>query len=298
MTGSRLRGLFCPVTTPFDDHGDADPGRLAAQIRIYQRFELSGVVLFGTSGEGPLIDEDEEAPLLAAAREALGAGRLLIPQVGRESVRAARRSAVRAAGAGADAVLCLPPRYYPYAPAATASYWREVRDAADLPLLAYHIPQRTHVALTADLLAGLAHEGTLAGIKDSAGDLALQKALRERLGDGFAVLNGRATATAAALAGGADGAILAVADAAPEAAAALWAAHRAGDGGAVEAAQASLGPLAEAFGTRFGVPGIKAALDLRAWPGGGAPRPPLAPLDPAGREVVAAALRAAGVDLS
>jgi dihydrodipicolinate synthase/N-acetylneuraminate lyase len=46
------------------------------------------------------------------------------------------------------------------------------------------------------------------------------------------------------------------------------------------------------------VPGIKAALDLRGWPGGGDPRPPLAPLDAAGREEIRAALRAAGVDLS
>lgn len=298
MTGPRVRGLLCPVTTPFDDRGDADPDRLAAQIRIYGRYEVSGVVLFGTSGEGPLVDENEEPALLSAAREALAEGRSLIPQVGRESVRAARRSAARAAEAGADALLCLPPRYYPYGAEATARYWRQVRDAADLPLLAYHIPQRTHVTLSADLLVALAEEGTLAGIKDSAGDLELQRVLRERLGEGFAILNGRAATTAAALAGGADGAILAVADAAPEAAAALLAAHQAADSGTAEALQASLGPLAEACGARFGVPGIKAALDLRRWPGGGAPRPPLAPLDAPGREAVAVALRAAGVDLT
>lgn len=298
MKGPGVRGLLCPVTTPFDERGEVDPDRLAAQIEVYESFEISGVVLFGTSGEGPLLDEAEEAPLLAAAREALSPERWLIPQVGRESVRAARRSAVRAAEAGADALLCLPPRYYPCDADAIADYWRAVREAADLPLLAYHIPQRTHVELTADRLAALAEEGTLAGIKDSAGDLALQGALEERLGEDFAVLNGRAMATAEALAGGADGAILAVADAAPETASALLAAGAAGDRPAAGRIQASLAPLAEAFGARFGVAGIKAALDLRGWPGGGAPRAPLAPLDDAGREAVGAALRAAGVDLS
>lgn len=298
MTRSGVRGLLCPVTTPFDERGEVDPDRLAAQIEVYGSFEISGVVLFGTSGEGPLLDEAEEAPLLAAAREALPPERWLIPQVGRESVRAARRSAVRAAEAGADALLCLPPRYYPCDADAIAAYWRAVRAAADLPLLAYHIPQRTHVELTADLLAALAEEGTLAGIKDSAGDLALQGALQERLGEDFAVLSGRAMATAEAVTGGADGAILAVADAAPETAAALLAACAAGDRPAAGRIQASLAPLAEAFGPRFGVAGIKAALDQRGWPGGGPPRAPLAPLDDAGREAVGAALRAAGVDLS
>ncbi len=218
--------------------------------------------------------------------------------MGRESVRAARRSAERAAEAGADALLCLPPRYYPCDAEAIADYWRAVREAADLPLLAYHIPQRTRVDLTAELLTTLAEEGTLAGIKDSAGDLELQGALKERLGEDFAVLNGRATVTAEALAGGADGAILAVADAVPETAVSLLDACAAGDRRAAGRIQASLGPLAEAFGPRFGVAGIKAALDLRGWPGGGAPRAPLAPLDAAGRDAVGAALRAAGVDLS
>lgn len=297
MTDPSVRGLFCPIPTPFDDAGDADPGRLAAQIEVYADFDLDGIVLFGTSGEGPLVDETEEGPLLAAAREALGGERLLIAQVGKESVRAARRAAARAVDAGADALLCLPPRYYPVDPGALAGYWREVA-AVGRPLLAYHIPQRTHVTLDADLLAGLAAEGTLAGIKDSAGDLALQAALRERAGASFAILNGKATATAGALAGGADGAILAVADAAPEAAASLLAAHAEGDPDEAARIQASLGSLAEAFGPRYGVAGIKAALDLRGWPGGGRPRAPLAPLDGAGREAVAAALRAAGVDLS
>lgn len=293
-----IRGLFCPIATPFDDRGEVDPGRLAAQIRVYAAFDLAGVVLFGTSGEGPLIDEDEEEPLLAAAREALGDDRLLIAQVGRESLRAARRSAARAAAAGADALLCLPPRYYPCGTDELAGYWRGVRAAVDLPLLAYHIPQRTHVSLAVGLLGDLAEEGTLSGIKDSAGDLAMQAALKERLGDAFSVLNGRALVTVGALAGGADGAVLAVADAAPEAAAAVLAAHAAGESLEAGRVQASLAPLAEALGARFGVPGIKAALDLRGWPGGGDPRPPLRPLGDAGREAVADALRVAGVHLS
>lgn len=297
MSARPLEGLLCPVPTPFDDAGEAAPDRLAAQVRIYADHGVDGVVLFGTSGEGPLLDEVEESPLLHAAREAVGEG-LLVAQVGRESVRAACRSAARAAEAGADALLCLPPRYYPHDAAELAAYWRAVAEAAGPPLLAYHIPQRTRVELSADLLAGLAEEGTLAGIKDSAGDLDLEAALRTRLGTAFAIFVGKATATTAALEAGADGAILAVADAAPEAAVALLAAHRAGDRAEVARLQAALDPLARALGPRYGVPGIKAAVDLRGWPGGGPPRPPLTSLDEAGRAEVAAALRVAGVDLS
>jgi dihydrodipicolinate synthase/N-acetylneuraminate lyase len=293
-----IRGLLPPITTPFDPDGAASPARLAAQIEIYGRWPLAGVVLFGTSGEGPLLEAEEEPELLAAARGALPRDRILIVQVGRESVRATVASARRAEAAGADAILCLPPRYYPVGREGLAGFYRAVAGACGLPLLAYHIPQRTHVDIGAELLSELAAEGTLAGIKDSAGDLALQRALRHAGGSGFSILNGSAALTLEALRGGADGAVLAVADPAPEASLAILDAHAAGDAGRAEAAQRALGPLSACLGARYGVPGIKAALDLRGWPGGGDPRPPLAPLDAAGREEIRAALRAAGVDLS
>lgn len=290
-----LAGLFLPVTTPFARDGAAAPDHLASQIEIYAAWPLAGIVLFGTTGEGPLLADDEEDALLAAARASLPAQWTLFAQVGRESVRAACAAAERAAGAGVDALLCLPPRYYPVGRAGLAEYYRAVRRAAGLPLLAYHIPQRTHVDLPADLLAELAAEGVLAGIKDSAGDLALQAVLRRAAGREFAILDGKASVLAASLEGGADGAILAVADAVPETALAVFEAHRAGDPAAVAEAQERLGALAERIGSRFGIPGIKAAIDLRGWPGGGAPRAPLLELDPTGRAEVERALRAVAV---
>lgn len=288
-----LSGVLCPIPTPFGSDGSASPGRLGDQVAVYEAFDLAGVLLFGTSGEGPLLDEDEEEGLLEAAR--LATSRKVVAQVGRESVRAAVRAAVQAEDAGADALLCLPPWYYPVDRAALAGYFAAVRSAVDLPLLAYHIPQRTGVDLPGDLLAELAREGTIQGIKDSSGDLELQASLRREAGSDFAILNGRSAVTTAALRQGADGAILAVADGAPETVAELVRAHRDGDDERADAVQASLLPLGEAFGARFGVPGIKAALDLRGWPGGGAPRPPLRPLDEAARRDVADALRRAGI---
>ncbi|MGH7563402.1 MAG: dihydrodipicolinate synthase family protein [Gemmatimonadota bacterium] len=292
-----LSGLFSPVTTPFDEDGAPDPGRLAAQIEVYADFPLAGIVLFGTSGEGPMLEPGEEAPLLAAARGALSLERKLVVQIGRESVRAARASGRRAIDAGADALLCLPPRFYAVSQEIVAGYYRALAEVLDRPLLAYHIPHLSKVDLPADLLIGLAQEGVVQGIKDSAGDLELQVRLRREAGPGFAVLDGKTTVLADSLAQGADGAILAVADAVPEVVGDLLAAHEAGDVASAGAIQERLRPLAECFGPRYGVAGIKAALDLRGWPGGGPPRLPLRSLDADGRRAVAGALEEAGVEV-
>jgi dihydrodipicolinate synthase/N-acetylneuraminate lyase len=295
---SRLAGLFLPITTPFGPDGQADPGRLAAQIEIYLQWPIAGIVLFGTSGEGPMLEDEELGSMLGTARATLPSDRTLIVQVGRESNRAACAAAERAVAAGADALLALPPRYYPASRTALADYYRAIARRVDRPLLAYHIPQRSRVDLPVDLLADLGREGTLAGIKESAGDLALQAELRRDAGQDFAIFDGKASLLAPSLAQGADGAILAVADAAPEAALAVFQAHAGNDVSAVARAQERLAPLGEALGARFGVAGIKAALDLRGWPGGGAPRAPLVALDESARAEVAEALRAAGVNLS
>ncbi len=298
MTGVRshpIHGLFLPVTTPFRANGEIAPERLSEQIRLYSAWPLAGVVLFGTSGEGPLLDAVEEAPLLAAARDALPSGWKLIAQIGRESVRATAGAAERAAAAGADALLCLPTRYYATDADIVAAYYRAVGAATSLPILAYHIPSRSKIDLPMGLLVQLAGEGVLAGIKDSAGDPALQARLRREVGPGFVILNGKAATTADALAAGADGAILAVANAAPEAALAIFEAHAADDLETAGAAQRSLLPLAECLGSRYGVPGIKAALEERGWPGGGPPRAPLTPLGAAARSEIRKAL---GIALS
>lgn len=292
-----LSGLFAPVTTPFDEEGTPDPGRLAAQIEVYADFPLAGVVLFGTSGEGPMLETDEETPLLAAVRGALSGDRKLVVQIGREGVRATRASGRRAIDAGADALLCLPPRYYAVADEIVARYYRSLAESLEIPLLAYHIPHLSKVDLPADLLIELAREGVLRGIKDSAGDLDLQARLRREAGPEFSILDGKTTVLADSLAQGADGAILAVADAVPEVVGDIFAAHEAGDGATVGAIQERLRPLAECFGPRYGVPGIKAALDLRGWPGGGPPRAPLRTLDAEGRRAVARALEEAGVEV-
>lgn len=292
-----LAGVFAPVTTPFGPDGAADPGRLAAQIEVYAATGLAGFILFGTSGEGPLLEPDEEAPLLAAARRATPPDRRLIVQVGRESVRASRAAARRAVEAGADAVLSLPPRYYALNDDVVAGFFRDLATYLEVPLLAYHIPQRSRVELPAGLILDLVRAGAVQGIKDSAGDLDLQERLRQEAGPGFALLDGKASVLAESLALGADGAILAVADAAPEAVCRLFAAHAAGDDATVAEIQERLGPLGECLGPRYGVAGIKAALDLRGWPGGGPPRAPLRELGPDQRAAVAAALERLGIDV-
>ncbi len=290
-------GVFAPATTPFDrETGDLDLVALRANARHLFGAGVSGLVLFGSTGEGHFLTEDERADALGALREIAGE-RLLLAGIAAESTRGAIRLARKAAEAGADALLIAPPAYYrpQMTPEALRRHYQQVADASPLPILLYQVPPAySGLALTTGLVAQLARHEQIVGIKDSTGDLQAMGALVEQCPAAFTVLVGSGTAFYAALEIGARGGILAVADLAPELCVSLYEAKRAGREGEAGALQERLGALHKAVVGALGVPGVKAALDILGL-AGGEPRSPLLPLKEKDRARVTAALQAAGL---
>ena len=130
----RLRGVFAPVTTPFDSvSGDVAPIPWRDNLRRWCEQPLDGLVLFGSTGEGALLDEEEKVRLTGFARDVVPAGIPLVVGASAESTRATIRQAKRMAEAGADAILTHPPAYFgPYlAPSALRDYYRDLRARPD-----------------------------------------------------------------------------------------------------------------------------------------------------------------------
>lgn len=291
VTPLRLRGVFAPATTPFGSDGTPDQAAMRSNLAAWSAAPLSGVLLFGSTGEGPLLDGAERTPLLAAAREVLPAGRLLLAGVFAESTRAAARLARAAADAGADAVLVAPPAYFrpQMTPDALRDHFAAVADESPVPVLLYAVPPRfSTVPLGPELVAELAEHANVAGIKDSSGDAGALRALVAACGERATVLAGSGALLLEGLRAGAGGGILAVALLAPELCAEVVRLHEAGDAAGAEAAQRRVGALHQAV-VGSGVAAMKAALELlgRA---GGEPRPPLRPAADGLRERVRTAL--------
>ncbi len=291
-----LAGLFAPVVTPFDADGAPDRDAFRGNVRAHRAAGLTGVVTAGSSGEAALLEDDERARLAEWAREALGAEATVIAGVGGESTRATVRRARDAASAGADAVLVVAPHYYGrrMSDDALRAHYAAVADASPLPVLLYNIPVYAHFALAAELVGGLAEHPNVAGMKDSAGDLAMLARYVAVQGPAFRVLTGHAGTYASALALGVSGGILAAALFAPQVVLAVTEAHARGDAGAVEEAQARLTPLGRDVVAALGPAGLKCALDVVGL-AGGAPRAPLLACTPVEGATVEARLAEAGV---
>src|SRR5205823_7510917 len=105
-----LRGVFPPIPTPF--FGDAvDHRALAANIEKWMRTPLAGLVVLGSNGEAPLLEDDEADAVLATAREHIPSGRPMIAGTGRESTGATIAAPRRAAALGADVARVRTPSY-------------------------------------------------------------------------------------------------------------------------------------------------------------------------------------------
>ena len=287
------RGIFAAATTPFDRAtGGADIGGFRRNLQFLLDAPLAGLVLFGSTGEGVLLDPDERAALLAAARELAG-DRLVLAGTGAESTRATIRLCVAAAAAGADAVLVHPPGYFRSLMTASAlhDHYTAVADASPVPVLLYQVPPASRsVELDLPLVARLSEHPNIIGIKDSTGDLAAIGALRRGCAGDFAVIVGTAALLLDALEAGASGGILALAAIAPGECTEIYRLWQAGERDAAARVQAVAAPLHRAIVTRFGVPGVKAALDLLGL-AGGPPRPPLQALSEADRAAVEQAMK-------
>lgn len=286
-----------PVTTPFDPvTGDVAPVHFRENLRRWLDHPLDGVLLFGSTGEGILLDVEEKERLIGFARDLVPADRRILAGVSAESTRAAIAQSRRLADAGADAVLVHPPVYFGsvLSPASLRDHYLALADASPVPVLVYNMPKYTHIDLEPGLVGELARHPNVAGMKDSSGDLKRFAAYTEACRGACALLVGSGAMLYGALELGAAGGIIAVGLLAPAECAELYRAYRAGESRTAGEIQERIAPVHREVVARLGVPGVKAALDLLGY-AGGATRPPLGALKPAERERVARVLQAAGL---
>lgn len=163
-------GAIAPVPTPIGASGGFDADALARHLQWLSSEGLDGALVLGTNGEFPSMAFSERVEVARAAAAA-GEGLQLLLGVGSCALPEVLALVDEAACCGYRAVLCPPPFYYrSAAPSGIAAFLAEVVRRSPLPVLLYHIPQLTGVAISDDVLEALGRDGApAAGVKDSTG---------------------------------------------------------------------------------------------------------------------------------
>jgi 4-hydroxy-2-oxoglutarate aldolase len=290
-------GLYIPCTTPFDkETGDVAAVHFRANIRKWLEEPIDGYVLFGSTGEGVLVDDDEKIKLIEYARELIPPGLKLIIGITADSTRAIIKKAKQLGAAGGDAFLIAPPPYFGayLSPGAIADHYRAIADAVPAPVILYHIPKYTKVVMEAPLVAELVRHPNIIGIKDSSGDVKRFADFTNACGKECAIFVGNGALLYTALELGAAGGIVAVGQFAPKLCAGVIEAFRAGDARKAGQLQERITPMHKEIVAAHGAVGTKAALD-RVGYYGGPPRSPLKTLSQKELQQMARTMQGAGI---
>src|ERR1041384_4551438 len=207
-----VSGIFPALTTPFRDDGSVALDQFKADLARYNSTGLAGYVVLGSTGESVLLSVAEAESLLAAGREGAAPAKLLIAGTGAESTAETIARTKRAAALGYHIALVKTPYYYKpaYKPEVYLRHYQSVADASPIPVLLYSVPIFTGVALDTPEILTLAQHPNIVGIKDSSGVIQRVVEVAARAPASFRVLTGGAAVVYPALAGGANGAILAL----------------------------------------------------------------------------------------
>jgi 4-hydroxy-2-oxoglutarate aldolase len=279
-------GIFPPLPTPFKEDGALDLDGLRANVEKLNATGLAGYLVLGSNSEAVHVTPEEASQVFAAVKKAAATDKVVIGGTGQFSTRATIEMTQRAADAGCAAALIVTPFYYKNSMTADAlkKHYFTLADQSPIPVMIYNVPANTGFNIVPSIVAEIAQHPNVVGMKDSAGDInQLAEAVRiTRSKQGnrkkrFDVLSGNFGAMLPGLTFGIVGAILAIANIMPNECVSIFSLFKQGQLEEAGALHLRVLPIARAATSQFGVPGLKAAMNLLGY-AGGLPRLPLLPL--------------------
>ncbi len=238
-TAPRFGSVVTAMVTPFDPDGNLDLDAAATVARHLADHGSEGLVVSGTTGEGPVLSDPERIALFRAVIEAV-----TIPVIATSGTNDTAHSVLmtrEAEAAGAAGVLVVTPYYNRPSAAGLYAHFRAVAESSSLPVVLYDIPVRSGRRIGPDLTVQLASEvSNIVAVKDATGDVASAARVVAEAPDGFQVYCGDDSLTLPFAAVGAVGVISVASHWAGPVFGQMLAAYRAGDVTAAAALNRSL----------------------------------------------------------
>ena len=214
----KLRGIIPPVVTPFTADQELDLPGLRKHIDFMLARGVHGIFVLGTTGEFYALEEWEKQRIVADAIAHVANRSPVFVGTGAETTREVIRLTKMAEREGAAGVSVITPYFIKPNQNELADHFRKVAESTKLSVVLYNNPATCGgLSIEPETVAKLAEIPNIIGIKDSSGDLQNTiEIIRQTPREKFSVLNGRDTLILAALQAGAQGAIPASCNIAPD----------------------------------------------------------------------------------
>ena len=214
---STLTGLGVAMITPFDKEHKID---YAAAERLVEHLIAGGadfLVAMGTTGEPATLTAPEKADYLRFVVERTNGRKPVVVGVGGNNTQAVIEAIAALPDRGLEAVLSVTPYYNKPTQRGIEQHFSAIARSSKLPIIAYNVPGRTGVNMTADTTLRLAHqEPNIIGVKEASGNMAQMGYILRDRPKGFLVLSGEDGLLLPQLSIGADGIISVFGNAFPQ----------------------------------------------------------------------------------
>lgn len=167
----KLGGIIVPLVTPLSDaKGAIDVPALERVIAHVVGGGVDGLLLLGTTGEGPSLGMEHKRELVRAATAIAGSTAPVYVCITDTALVDALALAEVAASCGASAVVAAPPFYFPVEDEQIVGYYQWMCRSLALPLILYNMPATTRTPLSRRVVERLVRLPGVIGLKDSGGD--------------------------------------------------------------------------------------------------------------------------------
>ncbi|XP_029657800.1 4-hydroxy-2-oxoglutarate aldolase, mitochondrial [Octopus sinensis] len=276
-----LAGIFPPITTPFNADETIAFDKLEKNLSLWKNIPFKGYTLMGSNGEYVFLSLEERLDIVQKVISLTkGDDKIIMVGTGCESTQATIKFTNQIASVGADTALVVTPCYYKggMSNSALIQHYRKVADNSLIPILLYSVPSNTSIDLAEDVIIQLADHPNIIGLKDSGGNIAkLSNIIFATKNKDFQVLAGSASFLYPALMAGCVGGVCALANVLGKDVCNLQSLFEKGLHSSAIDLQLRLVAPNQAVTAKYGIPGLKVAME---WFGfyGGHPRSPLQPL--------------------
>ena len=293
MTRPVLGELLTAMVTPFADDGSVNHESARRMARHLVDTGSDGIVVCGTTGEGPTVNDREKLELLETVVSEVGAGASVVANTGSYDTHHSVALTRSALAAGVDGFLVVTPYYNKPPVDGIVAHYEAIAAAAEgRPVVVYNIPQRVVLNLEPDLLARLSQIDNVIAVKQATADLDQARSILDH--GGLELYAGNDDLLAPFLRLGGAGGICVASHIAGRRMREMVTAARAGDLDRTDAIDRELQPLYDALSITTNPIPLKAALNLLGHDVGGL-RLPLVEADAAQTATLQAALELAGI---
>jgi 4-hydroxy-tetrahydrodipicolinate synthase len=287
--------VLTAMVTPFDAEGALDLKRAEEVAAHLVELGNDGLVVNGTTGEGPTTSDEEKSDLVRAVVAAVGERATVVAGAGTYDTAHSVHLARAAERVGAHGLLVVTPYYSRPPQEGLRRHFTAVADATGLPIMLYDIPPRSVVPIELATLQRVAEHPRIVAVKDARGDL--PHGVKVLASTDLAYYSGDDPMNLPWLAVGAVGFVSVIGHVVADRLRDLLTAFEAGEHARAREINTSLLPVSRAMDRAGGVVFAKAALRLTGLDVG-EPRLPLPPADDAQMRAIAADLADAGLSVA